>query len=324
MPRYCLSKAFHSEHNATASSCGYASLKIVTYNIQYSRGKDNRFDMARVVDAIKDADIVALQEVERFWPRTGMVDQPAQISALLPLHYWVYAPFFNMHAGGQPDATAQLIDNRRRQFGPMLLSKLPIEWSRSHHLPKIATLNRLNMDNGYLEAMVETKAGPVRFFSLHLSALDVRERSMQIESLLAVNERTRLDGPPWTGPPISGNDSEWAANSPEPETSPHAVLMGDFNSLPLDAVYERLVGPNDDSSGRVQRVDSFVDSWAIVHGEELGEVTWFRPPNYPGHRDKRLDYCFVSPALAPRVSNAWVDRDAQGSDHQPYWVEMDL
>ena len=30
----------------------------------------------------------------------------------------------------------------------------------------------------------------------------------------------------------------------------------------------------------------------------------------------------LSPPIAARVSKAWVDSEAQGSDHQPYWVEM--
>ena len=59
-------------------------MRLVTCNIQYSRGIDDRFDIARGVEAVKGADIVALQEVERFWPRTGMVDQPAEIATLLP------------------------------------------------------------------------------------------------------------------------------------------------------------------------------------------------------------------------------------------------
>lgn len=297
-------------------------MRLVTYNIQYGRGKDNRFDMARVVDAVKDADIIALQEVERFWPRTGMVDQPAEIAALLPEHYWVYAPFFDMHAGVGGDIVPR--DNRRRQFGPMILSKTPLLWSRAHHFRKIASFNRFNMDTGALEAIVETTAGPIRFFSLHLSALDIRERLLQTESLLAINDRARLDGPPWTGPAITGNDTEWAADSPPTQTSADAVLMGDFNSQPNDPIYERLVGPIDEISGRIHRVDTFVDTWVIVHGDEVGEATWIRPPSYPGEGDQRVDYCFVSPPLVGRVSNAWVDKEVHGSDHQPYWVEIDL
>ena len=38
-------------------------MRIATYNIQYGRGKDGRFDIARVVEAVESADIIALQEV---------------------------------------------------------------------------------------------------------------------------------------------------------------------------------------------------------------------------------------------------------------------
>ena len=44
---------------------------LVGYNTQFSKGKDGRIDIDRVASAIKDADIVALQEVERHWRRTG-------------------------------------------------------------------------------------------------------------------------------------------------------------------------------------------------------------------------------------------------------------
>ncbi len=59
-------------------------MKLVGYNIQYSRGRDGRYDLARVASAVDGADIIALQEVERFWPRTGMADQSAELAALLP------------------------------------------------------------------------------------------------------------------------------------------------------------------------------------------------------------------------------------------------
>ncbi len=42
-------------------------MKLVTYNIRYSLGRDERFDLPRIARAVEGADIVALQEVERFW-----------------------------------------------------------------------------------------------------------------------------------------------------------------------------------------------------------------------------------------------------------------
>ena len=40
-------------------------MKLVTYNIRYSLGRDERFDLPRIARAVEGADIVALQEVER-------------------------------------------------------------------------------------------------------------------------------------------------------------------------------------------------------------------------------------------------------------------
>ncbi len=40
--------------------------------------------------------------------------------------------------------------------------------------------------------------------------------------------------------------------------------------------------------------------------------------------DMRIDYVYVSADLAGRVCAARIDDDAQGSDHQPVWVELEL
>ena len=54
-------------------------MRIVTYNIQFGLGKDGRFDLERVADEVDGADIIALQEVERHWQRSGNIDQVAQL-----------------------------------------------------------------------------------------------------------------------------------------------------------------------------------------------------------------------------------------------------
>jgi endonuclease/exonuclease/phosphatase family metal-dependent hydrolase len=40
--------------------------------------------------------MIALQEVERHWPRMGMIDQPAELGRLLPGYHWVYGPAFDV------------------------------------------------------------------------------------------------------------------------------------------------------------------------------------------------------------------------------------
>ena len=38
-------------------------MKLVSYNIQYSKGKDEQFNLDRIVSEIEGADLIALQEV---------------------------------------------------------------------------------------------------------------------------------------------------------------------------------------------------------------------------------------------------------------------
>ncbi|MEI8238906.1 MAG: hypothetical protein WCI22_05755, partial [Actinomycetota bacterium] len=62
-------------------------ISVTSFNIQYSLGADLRFDMARAIEAVRNADIICLQEVERHWRRTGNIDQAAVIEQLLPDRY---------------------------------------------------------------------------------------------------------------------------------------------------------------------------------------------------------------------------------------------
>lgn len=99
-------------------------MKVVACNIRSGFGLDHRCNLGRIVDAVRGADNIGLQEVERSWRRSGMVDQPARLGELLAHYYWVYGPSFDVDASSRQEDGRVL--NRRRQFGPMLLSKWPI------------------------------------------------------------------------------------------------------------------------------------------------------------------------------------------------------
>ena len=62
-------------------------MRLVTYNIQLGKGCDGRFDLRRIADAVRDADVIALQEVGRHWLRSGITDQPLELAVLLPDHH---------------------------------------------------------------------------------------------------------------------------------------------------------------------------------------------------------------------------------------------
>src|SRR5882757_2819497 len=270
-------------------------MKLVSYNIQYGFGGDGRYDLTRCARLVDGADIIALQEVERHWQRTNEDDQPELLSRLLPDYHWVYGPAFDMDASERREGR---LVNRRRQFGTMLLSKLPIVWSRLHTLPMRRTLKPLNTRNAALECMIRTPVGPVRFLSLHLAHIAAEERLEQIDYLLNEHRRAPSEGGPW-----GGADDEparnWSNGEPEPENPQAAIWMGDFNMEPGSAEYRRIVGSAPYHRGAVY-LDGFVDAAAVASAPTADFHTHVK--TIDGKLAKRrLDHCFVGGMFAGRV-----------------------
>ena len=291
-------------------------MKIVTYNIQYGLGRDGRVDLDRIAEEIAGADVIALQEVERFWSRSGGVDQPRLIARRFPGHYWAYGPGVDLHlAGGGPGEDSA---GRRRQFGNMLLSRTPLLTVRHHLLPKYASLGPpMSLQRSALEAVVAVPGGGhVRVYSVHLTHLSAETRLPQVEALLAVHANAVREGPPVSG---SGLGEEWTLDGRPPPMPREAILLGDFNMEPDAEEYERIVGPVSPYGGRITNPEGFVDAWVEAgHAIDAGATAEVKG------RPARLDYCFVSAGLKDRIRAVDVDSDAVGSDHQPVAMEIDL
>ncbi len=292
-------------------------MRFVTYNIHYAVGWDGIEDIGRIAEAVRGADIIALQEVERNWGPGNLPDQPAALAEVLPEYYWVYGPAFDVDAStGGPDGR---VVNRRRQHGVMILSKTPIVSCRTLALPKRTYDGKFNMQMGALEAVIDGPLGPLRVYGLHLGHLESAERQTQIATLLAMVGAAPTDGGAWTGPGAY-SDRDWSAGQPNPPMPENAVLLGDFNMRPDTPEYTQLIAGG--AAAELAPTGSWVDAWlAAGHGAEPGH-TFIPPPEHAGFADKRIDYCFVSPALAPKIRAGHVDRTANGSDHQPVWTEF--
>jgi len=288
-------------------------MKFVTYNIQYGLGKDGRYDLARIAREVADADVIALQEVERHWQRSGGVDGPAVLASHLPEHHWVYGANLDMDASYR-DAAGRLV-NRRRQFGTMILSHSAIVSSRNHLLPKYGTLMQHSIQQGALEAViVTTNARPLRIYSVHLSHLSPGTRLPQIEALLDIHVRAPLEGGAWCGGhPDPG--AGWTEGGMPPMPA-EAVLLGDFNFEASSPEYDVIVGPRSARYGRLNRFGGFVDAW-VAAGHREGDGATIGSGG-------RIDFCFVSSALCGHVRSCHIDAAAEGSDHQPLWVDIDV
>ncbi|MBN9232530.1 MULTISPECIES: endonuclease/exonuclease/phosphatase family protein [Phyllobacteriaceae] len=288
-------------------------MRVVTYNIQYGIGLDGRYDLARIVDAVRGADVIALQEVTRNNPKNGGHDMVAAIMEALPDYFAVYGSNFEANAG------SAVIGGRARtvtfQLGNMVLSKTPIHLSRNLLLPRGRSIGAMNFQRGALEALIETPLGFVRFYSTHLDHRNPLERARQVRFL-----RERLLNHALEGGALSGLGE---IGLPEPPCPEAYVVMGDFNMLPGSPEYVELAGLPDHEFGLPLSVDLAVDAAARLGSSGADLVTWVDPDRPKDEsRHKRIDYIFTSASLAGSLKRLWVDREAEGSDHLPVWLEV--
>jgi endonuclease/exonuclease/phosphatase family metal-dependent hydrolase len=286
-------------------------MKIVSYNIQYGIGLDGKYDVGRIADAVRGADVIALQEVTRNNPRNGDRDMVAEIGEALPDYFAAYGSNFEVNIGSR-------LENGRAistsfQLGNMVLSKTPIHLSRNLLLPRSRSLETMNFQRGALEALIETPLGFIRFYSTHLDHRSPVERQGQIRFL-----RQRLLNYALEGGGLSGVPEIGLPDLPYPEAF---IVMGDFNMLPGSPEYVELAGRPDHEFGMPLTADLAVDVAQRLAVADL--ITWV-DPDRPGDksRHKCIDYIFTSASLAKSLQRLWSDRDAAGSDHLPLWAEL--
>lgn len=288
-------------------------MKIVTYNIQYGLGADDKYDLHRISEEVRGADVIALQEVDRFWERSGSLDQPEKIASNLPNYYWVYGANFDVNAAFKNEKG--VVVNRRRQFGTMLLSLTPIISSRNFPLPKYGAFEQHSIQQGCLEGVIDTPFGPIRFYSVHFSHLASETRLPQVQTLLDIHQRAYGEGGAWCGGHPEP-DGGWLEGG-EPPMGRTAIVLGDMNFDCFSPEYDLFCGPVSPEYGRLTHRTGFVDGWVAAGNNEQAGRT------HPNNA-QRIDHCFLTTDLSSRVKSARVDDSATGSDHWPLWIELDF
>lgn len=96
-------------------------LRLMTYNIRHGERDDGRVDLGGVAEAIRGtgADIVALQEVDRYQARSGFIDQAGWLADTLGLQS-VFGPTMRRGFGN---------------YGNLLLTGFPVVRWRTLNLP---------------------------------------------------------------------------------------------------------------------------------------------------------------------------------------------
>lgn len=286
-------------------------MKFASFNVQYGFGLDGKFDPNRVIDAVRGADIIAMQEVTRNLPRNSQADLPDIFSELLPDYFHVFG------AGTMADAGSRISGGRTHmrfvEFGNMILSRHPILAVRNILLPRGRTYDKLNIQRSALECLIATPTGVMRVYSVHLDHRSPAERIAQIAFL-----KERLANYAGEGGAVTGG-SEFGF--PELPHTDDYVVMGDFNMIPEQPEYLAMVGPKDLYYGRTASAAFPLDALDHLGKRAEGDYTW-QEPAHP-EIQQYLDYCFVSGPLAGRLKDGWVDVDCTASDHKPVWLVID-
>lgn len=114
------------------------------------------------------------------------------------------------------------------------------------------------------------------------------------------------------------------------------VLAGDYNIVPETRdIYptrsydqNALVQPEARAAFAALLAQGWTDALRALHPEGPLYTFWdYRRNRWARDAGLRLDHLLLSPAIAPRLAAAGIDREARGraeaSDHAPVWIELD-
>lgn len=160
------------------ASAGTATFVMLSYNVE----KATKFDKILKNILAAKADIIALQEIDRFVPEHGERDSTALIARALGYDFRTEVEF-DEPGGGQ---TCQSV-----------ISRFPITSSVTHRLPPIFPWEKVRKRKGgrmAQEAVIALPdAPPLHIFSVHLEALDVvGKRAQQLAYLLNIAKNRPL------------------------------------------------------------------------------------------------------------------------------------
>jgi endonuclease/exonuclease/phosphatase family metal-dependent hydrolase len=141
-----------------------ASLRVVTFNLQFGREIDRAIEVLRGTERLRSADIIALQEMD-----AAGVERIARILSLNSVYF--------------PSA---IHPKTGRDFGTALLSPWPLEAPRKLLLPHASRLNHLR--RAATAVTVRVRDQRIRTYSVHLETvfgLSGAARREQLQTILA-------------------------------------------------------------------------------------------------------------------------------------------
>jgi endonuclease/exonuclease/phosphatase family metal-dependent hydrolase len=270
-------------------------MKLLTWNVQWCRGVDGVVNPERIAAEARrlaDFDVACFQEVAVNFPElagSAGEDQPT----LLSKHLVEYSSTF---AAGV-DVPGE---KKRKQFGNLMLSRLPMKRILRHSLPWPAAPDVPAMPRVALEAVVEAPFGALRIITTHLEYYSKEHRALQIDRLGEVHREALAER----------LDVQEPGSFHAPRRPASAIVCGDFNLPPHDSLHPRMLG------------HGFIDAWEVLNPGKPHPPTFRLHEASSTHEPYCCDFVFVTPDLVPRLRSIAIDAATQASDHQPVIVDL--
>ncbi|MDP5276645.1 endonuclease/exonuclease/phosphatase family protein [Chengkuizengella axinellae] len=144
-------------------------LTMMTYNIRHAKGLDGRVDLKRILEIVEEsaADIIGLQEVDRFHIRSDMQDQIQELAEALNM-YWAFVPSLQFSF---------------MEYGNAILSRYPILSTDMIYLAGNIE------DRSAILVEVETPMGLIEIINLHLGLTYEEKESQMMQLMLHIQEK---------------------------------------------------------------------------------------------------------------------------------------
>jgi endonuclease/exonuclease/phosphatase family metal-dependent hydrolase len=285
-------------------------MQLLCWNVQWCRGIDGRVDpqrIARTVRALADPDVVCLQEVARgFDTLAGSAgeDQFALLAGEFAGWTAIEAIAVDVPRPGRG----------RRQFGNLLMSRLPVHQAWRQLLPWPADGDHADMQRVAEEAVIDAPAasgiGRLRVTCTHLAYYSAAQRLAQCDALRALHAAACAHAIAPARADESQGPFHWLARPTA------GIVCGDFNCEPGSPGHQRMLEPFADAT------PAFHDAWALTHPGHPHDPTVGLYDTVQWPRRFTCDFAFVSHDLAPRVKSLAVDAGSDASDHQALILDL--
>jgi endonuclease/exonuclease/phosphatase family metal-dependent hydrolase len=279
-------------------------MNLMTWNVQWCRGVDLRVDPARIVREarrIADFDVLCLQEIADNFPDPDLggsagEDQFAVLASLLP--------GFTAISGVAVDQPAR--DGRRRRFGNMIFSRLPVKQVYRHLLPYPCDPGVAGMPRIALEAVIAAPMYELRVITTHLEYYSARQRLAQVDALRTIYADGHAHA---VDTSITKDDGGPFQTFARPRAT---IITGDFNFEPDWPEHPRMLALFADGT------PPLCDAWQVAHpGLPHASTFCIYQKTDPSGAELHCDFMFLSAELRARVRGLIVDQKTQASDHQP-------